>query len=98
MPFPIQTLDNLQMRRSEEHTSELQSRGHLVCRRLLENKTERPGAVLSRHFANEANPEIHRKTTAEEISKDTVGNVDIVVAQIDNVGTTTCVSQLRKAP
>src|SRR5690625_6471386 len=29
--------------RSEEHTSELQSRGHLVCRLLLEKKTERPG-------------------------------------------------------
>src|SRR5436305_10677226 len=41
---------------------------------------ERPGAILARQFANEANPEIHRQTTAEEIWKDTDGQVDIVVA------------------
>src|SRR4029453_12240964 len=39
---------------------------------------ERPGAILARQFANEANPEIHRQTTAEEIWKDTDGQVDIV--------------------
>src|SRR5439155_10327789 len=33
--------------RSEEHTSELQSRGHLVCRLLLEKKQEQPGPTLS---------------------------------------------------
>src|SRR5690349_18680027 len=39
---------------------------------------EREGAVLARQFANEANPEIHRRTTAEEIWRDTDGKVDIV--------------------
>src|SRR5690625_5772662 len=34
-------------RRSEEHTSELQSRGHLVCRLLLEKKNERTGCLTS---------------------------------------------------
>ena len=42
---------------------------------------ERPGAVLARQFANAANPEIHRRTTAEEIWRDTDGAVDIVVCQ-----------------
>src|SRR5690349_4072205 len=37
------------------------------------------GGILAKQFANEANPEIHRKTTAEEIWKDTDGQVDIVV-------------------
>ena len=58
---------------------------------------ERPGAVLARQFANEANPEIHRKTTAEEIWKDTDGEVDIVVAGIGTGGTITGVGQVLKA-
>ena len=45
------------------------------------------GGILARQFANEANPEIHRKTTAEEIWKDTDGQVDIVVAGIGTGGT-----------
>src|SRR5690348_625639 len=40
------------------------------------------GGILAKQFANEANPEIHRKTTAEEIWKDTDGQVDIVIAGI----------------
>jgi len=44
------------------------------------------GGVLARQFANEANPAIHRKTTAEEIWKDTDGEVDIVVAGIGTGG------------
>ncbi len=58
---------------------------------------ERPGAVLARQFANEANPEIHRKTTAEEIWNDTDGEVDIVVAGIGTGGTITGVGEVLKA-
>ncbi len=53
-------------------------------------------AVLVRQFANEANPEIHRKTTAEEIWADTDGQVDIVVAGIGTGGTITGVGQVLK--
>src|SRR3954471_22580065 len=58
---------------------------------------ERPGAILARQFANEANPEIHRRTTAEEIWKDTDGQVDFVVAGIGTGGTITGVGQVLKA-
>jgi cysteine synthase len=64
------------------------------------NKAEEIGAadnaVLVRQFANEANPEIHRKTTAEEIWADTDGQVDIVVAGIGTGGTITGVGQVLK--
>lgn len=57
---------------------------------------ERPGAVLARQFANEANPAIHRATTAQEIWTDTDGAVDIVVAGIGTGGTITGVGQALK--
>ncbi len=57
---------------------------------------ERDGAVLARQFANPANPEIHRRTTAEEIWKDTDGEVDVVVAGIGTGGTITGVGQVLK--
>ncbi|MGI8717789.1 MAG: cysteine synthase A [Lapillicoccus sp.] len=55
------------------------------------------GGILARQFANEANPEIHRRTTAEEIWKDTDGGVDVVVAGIGTGGTITGVGQVLKA-
>ncbi|GAB2497906.1 cysteine synthase A [Promicromonospora xylanilytica] len=57
---------------------------------------ERPGAVLARQFANEANAQIHRETTAEEIWADTDGAVDIVVSGIGTGGTITGVGQVLK--
>ncbi len=57
---------------------------------------ERPGSVLARQFANEANAEIHRRTTAEEIWKDTDGEVDIVISGIGTGGTITGVGQVLK--
>jgi cysteine synthase A len=57
---------------------------------------EKEGAVQVKQFANEANPEIHRKTTAEEIWKDTDGQVAAVVAGIGTGGTITGVGQVLK--
>lgn len=54
------------------------------------------GAVLVRQFENEANPEIHRKTTAEEVWRDTDGNVDAIVAGIGTGGTITGIGQVLK--
>ncbi len=56
-----------------------------------------PGAVCPSQFDNPANPEIHRKTTAEEIWNDTAGAVDIVVAGVGTGGTITGVGQVLKA-
>jgi cysteine synthase A len=57
---------------------------------------ERPGSVLARQFENQANVEIHRKTTAEEILRDTDGAVDYFVAGIGTGGTITGVGQVLK--
>ncbi|QDB78725.1 cysteine synthase A [Georgenia sp. 311] len=57
---------------------------------------EREGAILARQFANEANPAIHRQTTAEEIWNDTDGEVDYFVAGIGTGGTITGVGQVLK--
>jgi cysteine synthase A len=52
---------------------------------------------LPQQFKNPANPEIHRKTTAEEIWKDTDGNVDVVVAGVGTGGTITGISDVIKS-
>ncbi len=56
-----------------------------------------PDAFLPQQFENPANPEIHRTTTAEEIWRDTDGQVDIVVAGVGTGGTITGVAEVLKA-
>jgi cysteine synthase A len=56
-----------------------------------------PGAVIPQQFDNPANPEIHRKTTAEEIWNDTKGEVDAVIAGVGTGGTITGVGQVLKS-
>ncbi len=58
---------------------------------------ENPGAFMPDQFKNPANPKIHRETTAEEIWRDTEGQVDIVVAGVGTGGTITGVAQGIKA-
>lgn len=58
---------------------------------------ETPNAFIPQQFQNAANPEAHRRTTAEEIWNDTDGKVDIVVAGVGTGGTITGISEvLRK--
>ncbi|MDQ0503661.1 cysteine synthase A [Xanthobacter agilis] len=58
---------------------------------------ELPKAVMPQQFKNKANPEMHRRTTAEEIWNDTEGKVDVVVAGVGTGGTITGIGQVLKA-
>lgn len=55
---------------------------------------EIPGAVMAGQFDNPANPAIHRRTTAEEIWRDTEGKVDVIVAGVGTGGTLTGCAQV----
>jgi len=55
-----------------------------------------PGSVVLQQFDNPANPEAHRRTTAEEIWRDTGGRVDVLVAGVGTGGTITGVSEVIK--
>ena len=68
-----------------------------AIKRAREILAENPKAYMPDQFGNPANPEIHRKTTAEEIWQDTGGEVDILVAGVGTGGTLTGVSEAIKS-
>jgi cysteine synthase A len=57
---------------------------------------EIPGSVMPQQFENPANPDIHRKSTAEEIWVDTAGKVDVVISGVGTGGTLTGVGSVLK--
>ncbi|WP_296815788.1 cysteine synthase A [Brevundimonas sp.] len=64
--------------------------------RSMELMDSTPGAVMPSQFDNDANPQIHRVSTAEEIWADTDGKVDVVIAGVGTGGTMTGVGQVLK--
>jgi cysteine synthase A len=68
-----------------------------AIKRAREILAQNPKAYMPDQFGNPANPEIHRKTTAEEIWRDTGGEADILVAGVGTGGTITGVSEAIKS-
>ena len=68
-----------------------------AIRRATELAAVTPNSFLPQQFKNPANPEIHRTTTAEEIWRDTDGEVDIFISGIGTGGTITGVGEVLKA-
>jgi cysteine synthase len=64
--------------------------------RAEELNAERPGSFMPQQFRNPANPEIHRRTTAEEIWRDTGGEVDVLISGVGTGGTLTGVASVIK--
>jgi len=58
---------------------------------------ETPGSFMPQQFENPANPDIHRRTTAEEIWRDTDGEVDILISGVGTGGTITGIAEAIKA-
>ena len=67
-----------------------------AIRRAEEIVANDPRAFMPQQFNNPANPEVHRRTTAEEIWRDTDGKIDILVAGVGTGGTITGVSEIIK--
>lgn len=67
-----------------------------AIKRAEELAAETPNSFIPQQFENSSNPEIHRKTTAEEIWKDTDGQVDIFIAGVGTGGTITGVGEALK--
>ncbi len=67
-----------------------------AIRRAEELSAQTPNSFIPNQFKNPANPEIHRKTTAEEIWRDTDGAVDIVIGGVGTGGTITGLGEVLK--